>query len=50
MNNYVFWVETLDGTYLQWTRLTLRQAKQMCALTDMHQPDHVARYGWEEMK
>jgi hypothetical protein len=47
---YRFYVETTEGTEVEWTGLTLTKAKQMYAYTNASNPSNVVRSGWEEMK
>jgi hypothetical protein len=47
---YRFYVETTEGTEVEWTGLTLTKAKQMLAYTNQTNPSNVTRCGWEEMK
>lgn len=47
---YMFYVETTDGTAIEWRGLTLAQAKNMHSYTRKRSPGNVARYGWEETK
>ena len=47
---YRFYVETTEGTEVEWTGLTLTKAKQMYAYTNASNPSNVIRCGWEEMK
>ena len=47
---YRFYVETTEGTEVEWTGLTLTKAKQMYAYTNASNPSNVTRCGWEEMK
>lgn len=47
---YRFYIRTIDGTETEWRRLTRKQARDMYAYTDNHQPDNVTGYGWEETK
>jgi len=47
---YRFYVETTEGTEVEWTGLTLTKAKQMLAYTNQSNPSNVTRCGWEEMK
>ena len=49
MNNrptYRFYIET-DTDYIEWNNLTHKQARDMYAYTDSHQPSNVTNYGWE---
>ena len=48
--SYRFYIETADGTEVEWTGLTKKQARDMYAYTDAHQPSNATGYGWEEMK
>ena len=45
-----FYIETPDGEEIEWCGLTRKQARDMYAYTDAHQPSNAVRYGWEEMK
>lgn len=47
---YRFYIETPDGEEIEWCGLTRKQARDMYAYTDAHQPSNAVRYGWEEMK
>jgi hypothetical protein len=47
---YRFYIETTEGTEVEWTGLTLTKAKQMLAYTNASNPSNVTRCGWEEMK
>ena len=47
---YRFYVETTEGTEVEWTGLTLTKAKQMYAYTNASNPSNVVRSGWEAMK
>jgi hypothetical protein len=47
---YRFYVETTEGTEVEWTGLTLTKAKQMYAYTNASNPSNVVRSGWEEIK
>ena len=47
---YRFYIEHADGTEVEWTGLSRKQARDMYAYTDAHQPSNVTRYGWEETK
>ena len=47
--SYRFYIETADGTEVEWTGLTKKQARDMYAYTDAHQPSNVVRSGWEEI-
>ena len=47
---YRFYVETAEGTEVEWTGLTLTKAKQMYAYTNQSNPSNVTRCGWEEIK
>ena len=44
---YRFYVEDLDGNETEWCGLTRKQARDMYAYTDAHQPSNVKNYGWE---
>lgn len=46
---YLFYIET-QKEYLEWRGLTKKQARDMYAYTDAHQPSEVTTYGWEEIK
>lgn len=46
--NYSFVLVTDDGTRTIWSGLTRKQARDMYAYTDAHQPCNVTGYGWEE--
>lgn len=46
--NYSFVLVTNDGTRTIWCGLTRKQARDMYAYTDAHQPHNVTSYGWEE--
>lgn len=50
IKNYTFWIETYDGRYIQWRRLTKAQAKGMYISTQKSTPETIKRYGWEETK
>lgn len=45
---YRFYIEHADGTEVEWRGLSRKQARDMYAYTDAHQPSNVTRYGWEE--
>lgn len=45
---YRFYIETPDGEEIEWRGLTRKQARDMYAYTDAHQPSNAVRYGWEE--
>jgi hypothetical protein len=47
---YRFYIETTEGTEVEWHGLTLTKAKQMYAYTNASNPSNVTRCGWEEMK
>jgi hypothetical protein len=47
---YRFYIETTEGTEVEWTGLTKKQARDMYAYTDAHHPSNATGYGWEEMK
>ena len=52
---YLFYIETRDALtdqqeYIEWRGLTYKQARDMYAYTDSHQPSNVTGYGWEEIK
>lgn len=44
---YRFYIETPDGVEIEWCGLTRKQARDMHAYTDAHQPSNAVRYGWE---
>ena len=44
---YRFYVCTADGTETEWCNLTRKQARDMYAYTDAHQPSNITDYGWE---
>lgn len=46
---YRFYVRTATAQ-TEWCGLTKKQARDMYAYTDAHQPSNVIRYGWEEVK
>ena len=53
--SYRFYIVTVyehgENTYRQeteWRGLTKKQARDMYAYTDAHQPSNVIAYGWEE--
>ena len=53
MNNqetYRFYIETTDGNETEWRGLTRKQARDMYAYTDAHQPSNVKSYGWEVIR
>jgi hypothetical protein len=45
--NYRFYIETPDGVEIEWCGLTRKQARDMMAYTNAHQPSNVSRSGWE---
>ena len=45
---YRFYVKAHDGLTTEWCGLTKKQARDMYAYTDAHQPSNVIAYGWEE--
>jgi hypothetical protein len=45
-----FYVKSHDGLTTEWTGLSKKQARDMYAYTDAHQPSNVIAYGWEECK
>ncbi len=47
---YRFFIETPDGEEIEWCGLSRKQARDMYAYTDAHQPSNAVRYGWEETK
>ena len=47
---YRFYVKAHDGLTTEWTGLSRKQARDMYAYTDAHQPSNVVAYGWEESK
>ena len=44
---YRFYIETPDGVEVEWCGLTRKQARDMQAYTNAHQPSNVTRSGWE---
>ncbi len=48
--SYRFYIEAPDGTEIEWRGLTKKQARDMYAYTDAHQPSNATGYGWEELK
>lgn len=46
--NYRFYVKAHDGLTTEWCGLTKKQARDMYAYTNAHQPSNVIAYGWEE--
>lgn len=46
---YMFYIRT-HSAQTEWTGLTKKQARDMYAYTDAHQPSNVVAYGWEEVK
>lgn len=47
---YRFYIETPDGQEVEWRGLTKKQARDMYAYTDAHQPCNVVRCGWEQTR
>lgn len=47
---YRFYVKSHDGLTTEWCGLTRKQARDMYAYTNAHQPSNVIAYGWEETK
>lgn len=51
---YLFYIRVLNGAggeeETEWRGLTYKQARDMYAYTDAHQPSNVTGYGWEEIK
>ena len=47
---YRFYIKSHDGLTTEWTGLTKKQARDMYAYTNAHQPSNVVATGWEEMK
>ncbi len=47
---FMFYVETTGGECIEWHGLTKKQARDMYAYTDAHQPHNVVRSGWEAVK
>jgi hypothetical protein len=45
-----FYVKGHDGLTTEWCGLTRKQARDMYAYTDAHQPSNVVAYGWEEVQ
>ena len=45
---YRFYVKSHDGLTTEWCGLTKKQARDMYAYTNAHQPSNVIAYGWEE--
>jgi hypothetical protein len=45
-----FYIETTEGTEVEWHGLTLTKAKQMYAYTNASNPSNVVRSGWEATK
>ena len=45
---YRFYVKAHDGLTTEWCGLTKKQARDMYAYTDAHQPSNVIAFGWEE--
>ena len=46
-DRYRFYIETPDGEEIEWCGLTKKQARDMYAYTNAHQPSNVSRSGWE---
>ena len=46
-DRYRFYIETPDGEEIEWRGLTKKQARDMYAYTNAHQPSNVSRSGWE---
>lgn len=46
---YRFYIDTNDGERVEWAGLTKKQARDMYAYTDAHQPHNVVRCGWEQV-
>jgi hypothetical protein len=46
-DKYRFYIETPDGAEVEWCGLTKKQARDMYAYTNAHQPHNVTRSGWE---
>ena len=44
---YMFYIRT-HSAQTEWTGLSKKQARDMYAYTDAHQPSNVVAYGWEE--
>jgi hypothetical protein len=49
-SKYRFFVGLTDGTEIEWTGLTKKQARDMYAYTNAHHPCNVTGTGWEELK
>jgi hypothetical protein len=47
---YRFYIKSHDGLTTEWTGLTKKQARDMYAYTNAHQPSNVVATGWEEMQ
>jgi hypothetical protein len=45
-----FYVKSHDGLTTEWTGLSKKQARDMYAYTNAHQPSNVVACGWEECK
>ena len=43
---YMFYIRT-HSAQTEWTGLTKKQARDMYAYTDAHQPSNVVAFGWE---
>lgn len=48
--HYRFYVKSHDGLTTEWCGLTRKQARDMYAYTNAHQPSNVIAYGWEGTK
>lgn len=46
---YRFYIETPGGETIEWRGLTKKQARDMYAYTNAHQPSNVVCSGWEEI-
>lgn len=46
---YRFYIETAGGELVWWSGLTKKQARDMYAYTNAHQPSNVVCSGWEEI-
>ena len=44
--NYRFFIGLTDGTEVEWTGLTRKQARDMYAYTNAHHPCNVTGSGW----
>jgi hypothetical protein len=44
-----FYVKSHDGLTTEWTGLSKKQARDMYAYTNAHQPSNVVACGWEEL-